>query len=157
MIHSDENGSSIVFQVRKEHFNYAEAASYLGVSISVLKELVKTETVPFAMVGNTVIFTAKNLDSWVDSLTVEPSSSSPTTDTTDNQKPVKQPPRMMDYKQAAEYLSISVRTLTRQVEDGTIPYLRMRSKVLFDRHIIDNWIEQKMANRALTTNRTSRG
>lgn len=143
MIHSDENGSSIVFQVRKEHFNYAEAASYLGVSISILKELVKTETVPFAMVGNTVIFTAKNLNSWVDSLTVEPSSSSTATITTGNPKPVKQPPRYMDYKRASAYLMVSQRTLSRQVEMGNITYHKISSKVLFDLNDLDNWVEQK--------------
>ena len=142
MIHSDENGSSIVFQVRKEHLNYAEAASYLGVSISVLKELVKTETVPFAMIGDTAIFTAKNLDSWVDSLMVEPSNSSPATNTTNNSKSLMQPPRYMDYERASAYLMISKRTLSRLVEARNIPYRKISSKVLFDRYDIDNWFEQ---------------
>lgn len=142
MIHSDENGSSIVFQVRKEHLNYAEAASYLGVSISVLKELVKTETVPFAMIGDTAIFTAKNLDSWVDSLMAEPSNSSPATNTTNNSKSLMQPPRYMDYERASAYLMISKRTLSRLVEARNIPYRKISSKVLFDRYDIDNWFEQ---------------
>lgn len=52
MTYHDENSSSIVFQTKKEHFNYVEAASYLGVSINILKELVRTESVPFAMIGD---------------------------------------------------------------------------------------------------------
>jgi len=142
MTYHDENSSSIVFQTKKEHFNYVEAASYLGVSISILKELVRTESVPFAMIGDTVIFTAKNLDSWVDSFTVEPSSSPTATITTGNPKPVKQPPRYMDYERASAYLMISKRTLSRLVEARNIPYRKISSKVLFDRYDIDNWFEQ---------------
>lgn len=142
MIRADEIGSSIAFQVRKEHFNYVEAASYLGVSISNLKELVRTESIPFAIIGDTVIFTAKNLDSWVDSLTVEPSRSSPATNTTNNPKSFIQPPRYMDYERASAYLIVSKRTLSRQVKAGNIPYHKISSKVLFDRYDIDNWFEQ---------------
>jgi len=143
MIRAEENDSSIVFQAGKNHFNYAEAASYLGVSISILKELVRTESVPFATIGDTVVFTAKNLDCWVESLTVEPKGSFPTSNITDNPKSVKQPPRYMDYEKASAYLTVSKRTLSRQVEAGNIPYFRISSKVFFDRNDIDNWVEQK--------------
>ena len=45
-------------------------------------------------------------------------------------------------RQAACYLSISVSFLERLMSEEALPYYRVKQKVLFRKHEIDQWIEQ---------------
>lgn len=57
-------------QATREVMNRAEAAQYLGVSVSFLEELKASYTVPFCRIGGRVIFRRKDLDKYLDQVTV---------------------------------------------------------------------------------------
>ena len=61
-----------------------------------------------------------------------------TLDRTTNGLPV---PRLLDYKAAGAYLSLSYWSLRELVLNGEIPCVKFRTKVLIDRRDLDNWIE----------------
>ena len=50
-------------------------------------------------------------------------------------------PRLLDYKSAGVYLSLSYWSLRELVLNGEIPHLKFGKKVLIDRIDLDDWIE----------------
>ncbi len=50
-------------------------------------------------------------------------------------------PRLLDYKAAGAYLSLSYWSLRELVLNGEIPCVKFRTKVLIDRRDLDDWIE----------------
>lgn len=52
-------------------------------------------------------------------------------------------PRLLDYKTAAAYLSLSYWSIRELVLDGVIPHLKFGKKVLIDRRDLDDWIESR--------------
>ncbi len=51
------------------------------------------------------------------------------------------PARLLDYKAAGAYLSLSYWSLRELVLNGEIPCVKFRTKVLIDRRDLDDWIE----------------
>lgn len=51
-------------------------------------------------------------------------------------------PRLLDYKSAGAYLSLSYWSLRELVLNGEIPHLKFGKKVLIDRQDLDFWIEK---------------
>ncbi len=51
-------------------------------------------------------------------------------------------PRLLDYRSAGAYLSLSYWSLRELVLNGEIPHLKFGKKVLIDRQDLDVWIEQ---------------
>lgn len=51
--------------------------------------------------------------------------------------PIK--PRLLDYRTAAPYVSLSYWSLREMVLDGVIPHLKFGKKVLIDRQDLDQW------------------
>ncbi len=62
-----------------------------------------------------------------------------TSDRTTNGLPT---PRLLDYKSAGVYVSLSYWSLRELVLDGEIPHLRFGKKILIDRRDLDAWIER---------------
>jgi len=60
-----------------------------------------------------------------------------TLDRTTNGLPV---PRLLDYKAAGAYLSLSYWSLRELVLNGEIPHLKFGKKVLIDKEDLDQWI-----------------
>ena len=52
-------------------------------------------------------------------------------------------PRLLDYKAAGAYLSLSCWSLRELVLNGEIPHVKFGKKVLIDRQDLDAWIEQR--------------
>ena len=52
-------------------------------------------------------------------------------------------PRLLDYKSAGAYLSLSYWSLRELVLNGEIPHLKFGKKVLIDRIDLDDWIETR--------------
>ena len=50
---------------------------------------------------------------------------------------------VFNLKEAATYLGISVPTLVRLLESGTIPYRRVRQRWLIARSALDTWLNRK--------------
>jgi excisionase family DNA binding protein len=48
--------------------------------------------------------------------------------------------RYLDIEGAAAYTSFSVDSLYRRVSDQTIPFLKIGSRVRFDKHALDKWM-----------------
>ncbi len=61
-----------------------------------------------------------------------------TLDRTTNGLPV---PRLLDYKAAGAYLSLSYWSLRELILNGEIPHLKFGKKVLIDRQDLDAWVE----------------
>ena len=51
--------------------------------------------------------------------------------------------KMMDLKQAREYLNISRATLYRWVEEGMIPAIKMGGVWRFKKEKIDKWLDER--------------
>jgi len=66
-------------------------------------------------------------------------SSEGTLDRTANGLPT---PRLLDYKSAGVYVSLSYWSLRELVLNGEIPHLRFGKKILIDRQDLDAWIER---------------
>lgn len=62
-----------------------------------------------------------------------------TSDRTANGLPT---PRLLDYKSAGVYVSLSYWSLRELVLNGEIPHLRFGKKILIDRQDLDAWIER---------------
>ena len=60
-----------------------------------------------------------------------------TSDRTTNGLPA---PRLLDYKAAGAYLSLSYWSLRELVLNGEIPHLKFGKKVLIDKEDLDQWI-----------------
>ncbi len=52
-------------------------------------------------------------------------------------------PRLLDYKSAGVYVSLSYWSLRELVLNGEIPHLKFGKKVLIDKEDLDAWIEQR--------------
>ena len=63
--------------------------------------------------------------------------------TSDGQTDAPIKPRLLDYKTAAAYLSLSYWSIRELVLDGIIPHLKFGKKVLIDRQDLDAWIESQ--------------
>ncbi len=63
--------------------------------------------------------------------------------TLDRRTNVLPAPRLLDYKAAGAYLSLSYWSLREMVLNGEIPHLKFGKKVLIDRKDLDVWIEQR--------------
>lgn len=50
---------------------------------------------------------------------------------------------VFNLKEAATYLGISVPTLVRLLESGTIPYRRVGKRWLIERSVLDDWLNRK--------------
>lgn len=46
----------------------------------------------------------------------------------------------------SEYMRISTATVYTMVREGEIPFFRMRSRIFFDKEIIDEWIKSQQLN-----------
>ena len=51
--------------------------------------------------------------------------------------------RLINKRELAEYLSLSVFTIDTWVSQNRIPYVKMGRRVLFDLSEIDKWIDEK--------------
>ncbi len=63
--------------------------------------------------------------------------------TSDDKSNVPIQPRLLDYKSAGAYLSLSYWSLRELVLNGEIPHLKFGKKVLIDKEDLDAWIEQR--------------
>ena len=63
-----------------------------------------------------------------------------TSDRTTNGLPT---PRLLDYRSAGAYLSLSYWSLRELVLNGEIPHLKFGKKVLIDRRDLDDWIDRR--------------
>ena len=61
--------------------------------------------------------------------------------TVDRRTNVLPAPRLLDYKAAGAYLSLSYWSLRELVLNGEIPCVRFGKKILIDRQDLDAWIE----------------
>jgi len=61
--------------------------------------------------------------------------------TVDNRTNGLPAPRLLDYKAAGAYLSLSYWSLRELVLNGEIPCVRFGKKILIDRQDLDAWIE----------------
>jgi len=52
-------------------------------------------------------------------------------------------PRWMDYRTAGLYMSVGERTIRRLVDDGVLPFSKIRSMRFLDRLKIDSMMEKK--------------
>ena len=68
---------------------------------------------------------------------VDGASTEGTLDRTTNGLPA---PRLLDYKAAGAYLSLSYWSLRELVLNGEIPHLKFGKKVLIDKEDLDQWI-----------------
>lgn len=50
---------------------------------------------------------------------------------------------VFNLKEAATYLGISVPTLVRLLESGSIPYRRVEQRWLIARSVLDDWLNRK--------------
>ncbi|BAC15280.1 helix-turn-helix domain-containing protein [Oceanobacillus iheyensis] len=49
----------------------------------------------------------------------------------------------MSVKEMAVYLGVHLDTVYKMVRAGEIPHYRLRSKILFSKEAVDEWIEQQ--------------
>jgi len=56
-------------------------------------------------------------------------------------------PRLMNVKQAAEYIGRSQKALRHMIANGTIPSVREGSRVHLDRGDLDRWVEMRKVTR----------
>ena len=63
--------------------------------------------------------------------------------TSDGTSNVPMEPRLLDYKTAGAYMSLSYWSLREMVLNGEIPHLKFGKKVLIDRRDLDDWIESQ--------------
>ncbi len=62
--------------------------------------------------------------------------------TSDDKSNVPIQPRLLDYKSAGAYLSLSYWSLRELVLNGEIPHVKFGKKILIDRQDLDAWIER---------------
>lgn len=48
--------------------------------------------------------------------------------------------RFMNVKQLSEYLKISTSNIYKRTANGSIPFIKMNKRVIFDREEIDKWM-----------------
>lgn len=60
------------------------------------------------------------------------------------------------YKQAAEVLRISVRTLQQVVADGEIEYAQIRRRILFTEKMLEEYLQRNTAKPVLSRNEMPR-
>jgi excisionase family DNA binding protein len=58
--------------------------------------------------------------------------------------------RALTVEDLADLLGVAVRTLYKEVEDGRIPYFRVRTAIRFDGQQVADWLESKMPPRRAT-------
>lgn len=61
--------------------------------------------------------------------------------------------RAMTVEDLSEVLAMSVRALYREVEEGRIPYFKVRTSIRFDPHQLADWLEEKMPPQSVRTRR----
>jgi excisionase family DNA binding protein len=63
--------------------------------------------------------------------------------TSDDKSNVPIQPRLLDYKTAGVYMSLSYWSLRELVLNGEIPHMKFGKKVLIDRRDLDDWIDRR--------------
>ena len=53
-------------------------------------------------------------------------------------------PKMMTVKEVGRYLSLSIKTIYRLVEEGTLPAFKIGGQWRFDQDSLDDWILSRM-------------
>ena len=54
--------------------------------------------------------------------------------------------QMLTVKELADYLCVSESTIRKMVRESRIPFIKIISKILFNKSVIDNWIESNQVN-----------
>jgi excisionase family DNA binding protein len=52
--------------------------------------------------------------------------------------------KALTVEELADLLGVAIRTVYKDVEDGRIPFFRVRSSIRFDPHQVADWLEGKM-------------
>ncbi len=52
------------------------------------------------------------------------------------------PPRLLDYRAASSYLSLSYWSVRTLVVNGEVPHVKLGKRVLLDRLALDEWVEK---------------
>jgi excisionase family DNA binding protein len=61
--------------------------------------------------------------------------------------------KALTVEELADLLGIAVRTLYKEVEDGHVPFFRVRTSIRFDAHQVAEWLEAKMPSQSIRTRR----
>lgn len=56
-------------------------------------------------------------------------------------------------EELSDLLGVAVRTLYKEVEEGHIPFFRVRTSIRFDAHQVADWLEAKMPPQPVRTRR----
>ena len=54
--------------------------------------------------------------------------------------------QMLTVRELADYLCVSESTIRKMVRESRIPFIKIISKILFNKSVIDNWIESNQVN-----------
>jgi excisionase family DNA binding protein len=54
--------------------------------------------------------------------------------------------QMLTVKELAVYFCVSESTIRKMVRESRIPFIRIFSKILFNKSVIDNWINSNQVN-----------
>lgn len=54
--------------------------------------------------------------------------------------------QMLTVKELAVYFCVSESTIRKMVRESRIPFIRIFSKILFNKSVIDNWINSNQIN-----------
>ncbi|PEL07817.1 DNA-binding protein [Bacillus sp. AFS017336] len=49
----------------------------------------------------------------------------------------------MTVKELSAYIGVGMTTIYQEVSEGKIPHVRVRSKILFSKEVIDEWLNKK--------------
>jgi excisionase family DNA binding protein len=61
--------------------------------------------------------------------------------------------KALTVEELADVLGVAVRTLYKEVEDGHIPFFRVRTSIRFDAQQVADWLESKMPPQTVRTRR----
>lgn len=56
-------------------------------------------------------------------------------------------PRVLRVEQAAEYLNVSRGTIYRELAEGRLPSVKIRTRVLIPEFALQRWLEEQVQNR----------
>jgi excisionase family DNA binding protein len=61
--------------------------------------------------------------------------------------------KALTVEELSDILCVAIRTLYKEVEDGHIPFFRVRTSIRFDPHQIADWLEGKMPAHSVSQTR----
>jgi excisionase family DNA binding protein len=61
--------------------------------------------------------------------------------------------KALTVEELADLLGVAARTLYKEVEDGHVPFFRVRTSIRFDGHQVAEWLEAKMPSQSIRTRR----